>query len=235
MTAAVQASTYGYRSSLPGSAGGAFFLRARFVAWLSSGHRTTVAGYEKPAAKWGRHQCDDSAGFVLEAHPNEPERRCDERQQGQQHERGKQEQPGSSETWCGCSVPRPQLRTVSGKRDRRRHRVVLCASEAPPCGRETTRSRLGVTSNFATLFPAQEKPPERTSKAPPARRIAGYSRSCPSLAPSSAAPLAAVSDRSLCSVAPAADTGPRSAGRSPDSAGLAAGTSPRSPAPAADR
>jgi hypothetical protein len=59
-------------------------------------------------------QYDDGAGFVLEAHPDQPERRCDERQQGQQHERGKQEQPSSSETWCGCSVQRPQFRPVSG-------------------------------------------------------------------------------------------------------------------------
>ena len=46
-------------------------------------------------------QCDDSAGFVLEAHPDQPERRCNERQQGQQHERGKQEQPDSRQAWCG--------------------------------------------------------------------------------------------------------------------------------------
>jgi hypothetical protein len=52
-------------------------------------------------------QYDDGAGFVLEAHPDQPERRCDERQQGQQHERGKQEQQSSSETWCGavCNAP----------------------------------------------------------------------------------------------------------------------------------
>ena len=167
MTAAVQARHLRLPVIAARQRGGRLLLTRPLRGLIVIGSSNTVAGYEKPAAKWGRHQCDDSAGFVLEAHPNEPERRCDERQQGQQHERGKQVQPGSSETWCGCSVPRPQLRTVSGKRDRQRHRVVRAPAKAPPCGRETTRSRLGVTSNFATLFPAQEKPPERTSKAPP--------------------------------------------------------------------
>jgi hypothetical protein len=68
-------------------------------------------------------QCDDSAGFALEAHPDQPERRCDERQQGQQHERGKQEQPGRREAWC---QRRPRVRTVHSNRDGRRHNVVLC-------------------------------------------------------------------------------------------------------------
>ena len=42
-------------------------------------------------------QGDNSARLPLEAHPDQPQRRCDERQQRWQHEGGKDEQPDSRE------------------------------------------------------------------------------------------------------------------------------------------
>ena len=58
---------------------------------------------------------------ALEAHPDQPERRCDERQQRRQHEGGKAGTARRQEAWLGCGVPRPKVRTASGKRGGCRH------------------------------------------------------------------------------------------------------------------
>jgi hypothetical protein len=114
------------------SAGGAVWVEYQvpgmWPRWLGRRRRTTSDRRTRMLSYEGGYagQYDDSAGFVLEAHPDQPERRCDERQQGQPHERGKQEQPGRREAWC---QRRPRVRTVNSNRDGRRHIVVLCASD----------------------------------------------------------------------------------------------------------
>ena len=55
---------------------------------------------------------------TLEAHPGQPGRRCQERQQGRQCGNGEQEAP-DREAWCGTGAPSRRLR---GRRECRRRK-----------------------------------------------------------------------------------------------------------------
>ena len=104
-------------------------------------------------------------GGPLEAHPGKPGRHCHEHEQGRQRGRGEQEPP-DGKAWGGGGVtgaPGGSAAVVS-KRDGRRQIVGLCASEAPPCGRETTRSRFGVTAFRDEFVGKKSRPGEAGGK-----------------------------------------------------------------------